>query len=197
MGSASDILQRGIGGAQIAGGAVLSAIGMPEVGVPLMVSGIQPAVDPNSQQGIGGSVMQGITSSAGPLSGMGATGSTGDAANPMGDMLSSMNPGAFDPNSLAQGQTGAPVGGLPNPVMDLLKGLGATKLPGVADPTQAPAPQPAQPQMQPPRPPSPPMPAAMPTPQMAPQPPMMPPPPQMGGGNNMQAMIMKLLSGAQ
>ena len=46
----SDIMQRGIGGAQIAGGAVASYFGAPEIGVPLMVNGVKTEIDPIRQR---------------------------------------------------------------------------------------------------------------------------------------------------
>lgn len=63
----SNTLQEILGGAQVAGGTALTATGSPEVGVPMMVGGIQSAANPQQQQQGQG---QGMPQAGNPLAGL-------------------------------------------------------------------------------------------------------------------------------
>jgi hypothetical protein len=84
MGSNSnETVQRGLGGIQIAGGAVATALGHPEFGVPLMTSGVKSEAAPDPNQGPASSGLQ----TAGSLQG----GPLGQIAQgPLPQMLNSM-----------------------------------------------------------------------------------------------------------
>ena len=63
-GNSNQILQQGLGGAQIAGGIALTAAGAPEIGLPLMAGGLKGVASPNANQGplssLGGSAISGL-----------------------------------------------------------------------------------------------------------------------------------------
>ncbi len=131
-GNTNQDIQRGIGGAQIAGGAVATAMGAPEIGVPMMMGGIKGEVNPNPNQGPMTSGISGALSAGGALAGgmggdptsaglgsdplAGAVGTSGSLGGMTGDVtggatqgglgglggLSGGMPSGFNPQMLSQ-----------------------------------------------------------------------------------------------
>ena len=214
MGGTNDLVQRGIGGAQIVGGAVASYFGMPEVGVPMMISGIKSEADPNAQQSPLDSGLQGALSTGGAVAGgygggiggdassLGGSGDISDLMNMVGGTgggagLDQMPIGMTSNGGIAA--TGGGMSGMTNFGMPQISQLlGGTQQ--AAQQAQNKPPTPPPPMAQ--RPPMPPatnlqsigQQAATPQPRPAPPVPQMAQPPQ--NPQSIQALIAKLLGGS-
>lgn len=138
-GNTSETIQRAMGGVQIATGVAATAMGQPEVGLPIMLGGIQSTASPNPNEsptmaGIGGALnmaggASGLASAGSPtMPGGGALGGSGDIGAMMDVGGTGMGAGVSQmPLSMTQGGDLA----MASPQQNPLQGLNPQMLSGL------------------------------------------------------------------
>lgn len=190
-GNSNQMVQEGLGGAQIASGAVATFMGAPEVGVPMMLGGIKSETNPNANQGPVQSGISGLMSAGGAAMGGMGSGASTVGADSAGNLTGPLNLSPAQSNMMNTGSSS----GLGNFNPAMLSQLIGGANQGMQQP-KPPTPQTTQPPMSP----RPPMNmqnagqrAATPMAQPAPQ---VPKPPQGAGQPSIQQMFQKLLGGS-